>query len=300
MSEASPLTGFSPRVICRCTPVMTAVRAAHRSIDDGGASALIGANPAATHAQAARARAPIVTAIPSKKLRIPTVFKERAGRHLQNRAEVRDMIVRARAKRIRDFGCGELLTIASGGSASLHYYQRDSSHPHGKVEHAYPSHSLVFTDVGEWQYHGKEPTATVSPQMLVAGTGLRHYVCSHPHNVPNECFIVAVADEAFEDEGDRLFPTSLLRMTPEMHAHRRALENMHDDPERLESLAFSLYDAVARASASTSAVPSTDVRMSYAKRLIRERCTRPTTIAAIAGELHLSRFTFTRRFLAHV
>jgi AraC-like DNA-binding protein len=209
------------------------------------------------------------------------------------------MIVRARAKRIRDFGCGELLTIGSGGSASLHYYQRDESHPHGNVEHAYPSHSLVFTDVGEWQYHGREPNATVNPQQIVAGMGLRSYVCSHPHNIPNECFIVAISNDGFEDEGDRLFPTSLLRVTPEMLLHRRALESTVDDPERLESLAFSLYDAVARASAAKSFSPGADVRMSYAKRLIRERCTRPATIAAIARELHMSRFTFTRRFLAH-
>ena len=84
-----------------------------------------------------------------------------------------------------------------------------------------------------------------------------------------------------------------------MLVHRRALEKAHDDPERLESLAFSLYDSVARVSAAKSLSPGTDVRMSYAQRLIRERCTRPATIAAIARDLNMSRFTFSRRFLAH-
>ena len=82
---------------------------------------------------------------------------------------------------------------------------------------------------------------------------------------------------------------------------RRALEACAaEDPERLEGLAFSLYEVTARASASRSAIPFADVRMDYAKRLIRERSTEPTTIAAIALDLSLSRFAFTRRFLASV
>src|SRR5271169_918304 len=100
--------------------IIAASRAAQRSIDGGGASALIGTIPPATHAQATSISAPIAKAAPSSKLRMLSVFARGLQRHLQIRAEVRGMIVRARAKRIRDFGCGELLTIGSGGSASVH------------------------------------------------------------------------------------------------------------------------------------------------------------------------------------
>lgn len=140
------------------------------------------------------------------------------------------MIERSRAKRVRDFGCGELLTIASGASASLHYYKRDAAHAHPNVDHEYPSHSLVFTDVGEWQYHETQRRATVDTRVLVAGTGLRHYACSHQRGVPNECFIVAVKDDALDDDGDRLFPKSVLSLTPEMLLHRRAIAAAASDP----------------------------------------------------------------------
>jgi AraC-like DNA-binding protein len=191
------------------------------------------------------------------------------------------------------------LTIASGASASLHYYKRDAAHAHPNVDHEYPSHSLVFTDVGEWQYHETERRATVDTRVLVAGTGLRHYACSHQRGMPNECFIVAVKHDALDDDGDRLFPKSVLNLTPEMLLHRRAIAAAASDSERLESLAFSLYDVVARAGATQSRKTAFDVRMSYAKRVIQELCAKPVTVAVIARELHLSRFTFTRRFLAH-
>ena len=210
------------------------------------------------------------------------------------------MVDRSLAKRVRDFGCGELFTVAGAGSASLHYFARDASHPSPHVEHAYPSHSLIFTDRGEWQYHGADPRSTVDGRVLVAGMGLHHYACSHPNGVPNECFIVALDDDAFDGDGDRLFAKSVVGLTPEMLLHRRAIATATGDPERLESLAFSLYDAVARTGATQVGTTAPDVRMIYAKRVIQELSTQPITIAAIAREIApLAIHVHGRRFLAH-
>ncbi len=203
--------------------------------------------------------------------------------------------------RVRDFGCGDLHTVASAGFASVHYYRRDVAHPHSRVEHAYPSHSLVFTDVGEWQYHGTAKPATITQDVLVLGIGRRQYACAHPDGFANECFIVALCDAAFEDDGADLFSAPEVRVTPEMQAHRRAIVRAvceNDDPERIESLAFSLYDIVSRASTKATRVPAADIRMSYARKLIRDRCSSRVSIAELARELDLSRFTFTRRFRA--
>ncbi len=203
--------------------------------------------------------------------------------------------------RVRDFGCGELHTVASAGYASLHYYVRAPAHPHRTVEHAYPSHSLVFTDVGEWQYHGGDKRSTITDEVVVTGIGQRHYSCAHPHGVSNECFIVAVEDAAFDGDAAGLFAGATVRLTPEMRAHRRAmvLAVQHcEEAERIESLAFSLYEVAARAGSKATRVPTADIRMAYAKRLIRDRCSERISIAEIARELDLSRFTFTRRFLA--
>lgn len=202
--------------------------------------------------------------------------------------------------RIRDFGCGDLHTVRSAGFASVHYYVRTASHPHGAVEHAYPSHSLVFTDIGEWRYHGTQKPSTISSDVVVTGIGQHRYSCAHPGGMPNECFIVAVNDDAFDGEGAALFPMPTLRLSPEMRAHRRAIVRALDsaeDDERIESLAFSLYDIASRASSRPTRVPVADVRMAYAKKVIRDRACERTTIADIARELGLSRFTFTRRFL---
>jgi AraC-like DNA-binding protein len=207
------------------------------------------------------------------------------------------MIERSHATRIRDFGCGELLTVASAHSTSLHYYEREADHPKCRVEHEYPSHSLIFTESGEWGYHGMDPDGTIDERTLVAGTGLREYACSHSPGIRNECFIIAINNDAFDDEAC-LFAKAVLSVTPEMRAHRRAILNAANDPERLESLAFSLYDLVARTATSATHVRTTDVRMVRAMRYIDERCARPIAVADIARELHLSRFTFTRRFLA--
>lgn len=207
----------------------------------------------------------------------------------------------ARGARIRDFGCGDLHTTGVAGLASVHYYVRTASHPHRVVEHAYPSHSIVFTDIGEWLYHGPEKPATVSPDVVVTGTGQRHYSCAHPKGMKNECFIVAISDDAFDDEGAALFPMPTVRLSPEIRAHRRAIERAleaGEDDERIESLAFSLYEIASRASSRPTRVPAADVRMAYARKMIRDRASEPTTIADIARELDLSRFTFTRRFLA--
>lgn len=207
----------------------------------------------------------------------------------------------ARNARTRDFGCGDLHTIGLAGFASVHYYVRTASHRHSVVDHAYPSHSLVFTDLGEWCYHGAEKPSAISPEVVVAGMGQRHYSCTHADGAPNECFIVAIRDEAFDDGGASLFPVPALRLSPEMQAHRQAIVRALDaaeDDERLESLAFSLYDIASRASSRPTRVPAADVRMAYAKKMIRDRASESTTIAGIARELDLSRFTFTRRFLA--
>jgi AraC-like DNA-binding protein len=202
--------------------------------------------------------------------------------------------------RVRDFGCGELRTVASHDLASVHYFVRDPDYPHRRAEHAYPSHSLVFTDVGEWQYHGPERASTITESVVVAGIGKGEYACAHPRGELNACFVVAIADAAF-DSDEVLFPSSVVSLSQEMTAHRRAIvQAVRGEREgyALESLAFSLYDAVSRASAKATRVPATDVRMSYAQKLLRDRATTPVSIAAIARELDLSRFTFTRRFLA--
>lgn len=201
---------------------------------------------------------------------------------------------------MRDFGCGELHTIASTGCASVHYYIREPAHPHRKVEHAYPSHSLVFTDIGEWQYHASEKPSTITGDIVVTGIGQRHYSCAHPRNVSNECFIVAIEDAAFDGDA-AVFASPTIPLSPEMRALRRAIINAVRAPadgEQIESLAFSLYEIAARISTRSTRVPPADVRMTYAKKVLRDRCSERFSIAEIAQALDLSRFTFTRRFLA--
>lgn len=202
--------------------------------------------------------------------------------------------------RVRDFGCGELRTVASNGLASVHYFVRDPDYPHCHVEHAYPSHSLVFTDVGEWHYHGRDKASTITEKIVVAGIGKGEYACAHPRGERNACFVVAIGDAAFDND-DVLFPASTVLLSPEMSAHRRAIVQAARggaEADALESLAFSLYDAVSRASAKATRIPATDVRMGYAKKLLRDRFATTVSIAGVARELDLSRFTFTRRFLA--
>ncbi len=202
--------------------------------------------------------------------------------------------------RVRDFGCGELHTVASAGCASVHYYVREAAHPHRTVEHAYPSHSLVFTDVGEWQYHGADKPSTITDEIVVTGIGHRHYSCAHPDDVSNQCFIVALANDAF-DEDAPVFLSATVRLTPEMRAHRRAIARAVEgdaEAEMIESLSFSLYEIAARVSSKPTRVPTVDIRMAYAKKLLRDRCCERVSISDIARELDLSRFTFTRRFLA--
>lgn len=84
-----------------------------------------------------------------------------------------------------------------------------------------------------------------------------------------------------------------------MVLHRRAIERHDGDSERLEGLVYSLYDVVTNAAARRSRSQRFDVRMAYAMRLLRERAGESITVATIAHELNLSRFTFTRRFLSH-
>jgi AraC-like DNA-binding protein len=209
------------------------------------------------------------------------------------------MIDPADVIRVRDFGCGDLLTIGRGSDASLHYYLRGADRSRCRVEHEYPSHSLVFTNSGEWQYHGTERRTTADARVVVAGRGLAQYACSHPPGACAECFIIAIANDAFDDETQRLFAKSVVPVTPEVSLHRRAIDRAREDADAIDGLAFSLFDAVAAAAACRARTRRLDVRMAYAKRLMRELTERPTTVASIARELHLSRFTFTRRFLAH-
>lgn len=198
----------------------------------------------------------------------------------------------------RDFGCGTLLRVSGGGAASTHLFLRGADHPGGVVEHEYPSYSIVFTDEGEWQYHGTAPASTVSAESVVVGSAAGLYECSHPSGVTNRCFVVAIGSEALDDDG-RLFGVPTIACSPEMRFHRRAIESAAGDPERVESLAFSLLDFSSRRSTGDDADRRRDVRMEYAKRLMRERCSGSTTIAEIARALDLSRFAFTRRFRAH-
>lgn len=203
-------------------------------------------------------------------------------------------------RRVRDFGCGELHTVASAGCASVHYYVRSAGHPH-RVEHAYPSHSLVFTDAGVWQYHGTEKLSTITDEIVVTGVGQREYSCVHPRGISNECFIVALADDAFSGEDAVVFRSATVALTPEMRAHRRAIVRAVqsiEDAELIEGLAFSLYEIAARASSRPTRIPPADVRMAYARKLLRDRCGERISIGVIARELDLSRFTFTRRFLS--
>jgi AraC-like DNA-binding protein len=202
--------------------------------------------------------------------------------------------------RVRDFGCGELRTVASHDLASAHYFVREPDYPRCHVEHAYPSHSLVFTDVGEWHYHGRDKASTITEKVVVAGVGRGEYACAHPRGELNTCFVVAIADAAFDND-EVVFLSSMVLLSPEMKAHRRAIiraVRSGAEDVALESLAFSLYDAVSRASAKATRVPATDVRMTYARKLLRDRFATPVSIAEIARELDLSRFTFSRRFLA--
>ena len=201
---------------------------------------------------------------------------------------------------VRDFGCGFLTTIAKGGSASLHRFVRDADHTSPGVEHAYPSHSLVFTDAGEWHYHGTCSPSVVTGGTLIAGVSAQHYGCAHDRGTSNECFIVAIATDALEEDALPLFRNPLLGLTPGMVAHRRAIQGSVNDPERLESLAFSLFDLASCESGGAEARSTRDVRMIYAKRLMQELLDGPLTMAEIARELNLSRFTFARRFLAAV
>jgi AraC-like DNA-binding protein len=198
----------------------------------------------------------------------------------------------------RDFGCGRLYTLSRGGAASTHAFIRLPDHPHRVVEHAYPSHSLVFTDEGAWQYHGRTPRSGIDAGVVVAGVAAGCYECSHPADVQNRCFVVAINTDAFGDER-RIFVDPVVARSPEMVLHRRAIESASDDPDRLESLAFSLFDIVSQRSADTGEMERTDVRMEYAKRLIAERAMQQTSVAEIARQLDLSRFTFARRFRAH-
>jgi AraC-like DNA-binding protein len=198
----------------------------------------------------------------------------------------------------RDFGCGELLTLAGDGCAALHRFIRDGHRDTRTIEHVYPSHSLVFTSVGEWSYHGAERKQLVDGRSLVAGTGLQHYACSHPRGMPNECFVVSLRNDAFESSDD-LFRRPIVRITADVSAHERAMVEAAQEPGRLEALAFSLFDVVSRASNGTRDVDRIDVRMAYAKRVMAEMAGLSVTVADIARELHLSRYTFTRRFLAH-
>jgi AraC-like DNA-binding protein len=214
-------------------------------------------------------------------------------KNVPNRETVID---RAHVKRVRDFGCGELLTIAEGDCASLHYFERAPSHPRDSVEHVYPSHSLVFTDSGRWKYHGTDPASTVDSAFLVVGAGRRHYSCEHESS--NRCFIVALGNDMFDVDDDVQNAQSVLRLTTEMRLHRRAIESSPADSERVEALAFSLYDLVLRASGRDRRRKPRDLRMSYAKRLMKERSREQVTVSDVAREIGLSRFTFTRRFLA--
>lgn len=198
----------------------------------------------------------------------------------------------------RDFGCGTLLRLSSGGAASTHLFVRAADHPRDIVEHAYPSNSIVFTDAGEWQYHGVAAPCTVGADSVVVGASAGRYECLHPPGIPGQCFIVAVDGEATSDL-PQLFFAPVIARSPEMLLHRRALEDAAGDPERTESLAFSLLDFAAQCSTGNGLHRARDVRMDYATRLMRERCGRSTTVAEIARALDLSRFTFTRRFRAH-
>ncbi|HEY2476154.1 MAG TPA: helix-turn-helix transcriptional regulator [Candidatus Cybelea sp.] len=207
------------------------------------------------------------------------------------------MIGPGTVQRVRDFTCGDLLTVASAGPVSLHRYIRPNNHRCPVAEHEYPSNSLVFTDVGEWSYHGDRPASLVGPDFVVAGNGLAHYECRHTRGLANECWVVAIRNDVFDD-GESLFPKAIVKVTPEMRAHRRAILRSTEDPQQLESLAFSLYDLVARAAAKGH-TRTVDIRTEYAKRLIRDRASVPVTVESIANALHLSRFTFTRQFLAY-
>ena len=193
-----------------------------------------------------------------------------------------------------------LTTIARGGSASLHRFVRVADHPTPSVEHEYPSHSLVFTDAGEWSLHGSRSSTVVNERTLVAGVTAEHYSCTHARGAHNECLVVAISTDALEDDSLPLFRSPLLSATPGILAHKRAILACESDPERLESLAFSLFDLTSRESGFGDARGTRDVRMIYAKRLMQELSDRPVTMAEIAHELHLSRFTLARRFRAAV
>ncbi|HTX57395.1 MAG TPA: AraC family transcriptional regulator [Candidatus Acidoferrales bacterium] len=198
----------------------------------------------------------------------------------------------------RDFGCGRLYRLSRGGLASTYAFVRPADHPRGVVEHAYPSHSIVFTDAGDWRYHGRLPISRIDEGVVVAGVAAGHYECSHGAGMPNRCFVVAIDTGAFDDE-HRIFADPLVARSREMVLHRRAIQGASDDPDRLESLAFSLFEIVSRSSTGAGETARPDVRMEYAKRLVGERFAQRVSIAEIARELDLSRFTFTRRFRAH-
>lgn len=208
-------------------------------------------------------------------------------------------MVKPSVPRVRDFGCGSLHTILTAGESSLHYFTRGTDDARCTVEHAYPSHSLVFTDDGEWSYHGTQQPHVVDAGTVVAGHRLAEYACSHPHGLSTTCFIVTLSENAFDDQPASLFEKSVVPTSSEMLLHRRAIERHDGDSERLEGLVYSLYDVVTNAAARRSRSHRFDVRMAYAMRLLRERVAEPVSVATIARELNLSRFTFTRRFLSH-
>lgn len=220
-------------------------------------------------------------------------------RNASARDEVACVIDRSRAGHARDFGCGELLSIASSGCASVHAFVRNAFDERLSCEHAYPSHALVFTNVGTWSYHGTDPRVSIDESSVVAGTSLGEYACLHPHGEAGECLIVAMRDDAFEDDVP-LFDAPVIKITPEIALHRRAIVSALREPERLEALAFWLFDAVCATGRGALRISSRDLRIEYAKRIMRERWSQRVTVSGIARELHLSRFTFTRRFFACV
>lgn len=195
--------------------------------------------------------------------------------------------------------CGSLDRLAEAGLATVLRYARHAGCRSAAFDHAYPSHALVITGSGEWSYHGAHRAQTVDAREIVAGVGSGEYRCRHEAGVASTSLILALSSQALDGNDGTLFGRDVVPLYPEVRAHTRSILTALDDPVRLESLVFFVYDIVSRVSHGARQPNGHDLRMEYVKRVLSERYGSRLTLSMLAKEVGLSPFTLARRFRAH-
>ncbi len=195
-----------------------------------------------------------------------------------------------------DLGCGSVLLMRSSPLAMIVRYDADLRARHCDRAKRHEFHHLTLPTEGCWQFHGKDGRTVLDSKTLMVGAFDDEYGCRHYPDVVTNCLEVQFQPGTIDRDCEPLFLKQVVPAGSARSLIERALQAPDDDC--FDSLLFILLDYASNCSNGLAKQRPSKLRTQRAKRFIELHASEPISLADIASELGVSRFTCVRQFRA--